>query len=96
MIITYDPERERPVPRKASVTLNGVYLRPGTNEVSQEDLEKLLAYDGIDLYIKYGAIEIPPEALPKQENILDSFVPTEVRKNRRAKSDTEDGTPRPE
>jgi len=69
--VTYNPDREKP-PRNSTLTLNGVYLQRGVNKVSEEDLQKILAYDDIGYYKKLGAIELP------EEIDLPSFIPKDT------------------
>jgi hypothetical protein len=81
--VTYNPDREKPS-RNSTLTLNGVYLQPGVNKVSEEDLQKILAYDDIGYYKKLGAIELPEE-IDLRSFIPESTQPTETLKTRKSR-----------
>lgn len=82
--IIYTPEKERPIPRKGSLTINGVLLNPGVNVLTQEDLQRIISLDSIAQYQAYGALEIETEdAKPSEES------PTPKRRRSPAKK-TED------
>jgi hypothetical protein len=56
--VIYSPEKEKPQPRKASLTLNGVLIEPGFNTLDEKNLVAIKSHPDFHLYESWGAIQI--------------------------------------
>lgn len=91
--VIYSPEKEKPQPRKASLTLSGVLLEPGFNTIEQKHLDVIKNHPDFSLYESWGAIQVVQDELPllahsdlNMEESSDGFAEESVKPKRRRSS----------
>lgn len=65
--ITYNPQFEQPMPRKAAISFNGMRLKPGVTEVSDSQLISLRNNEGFQRREQIGAIRVESEQVKKED-----------------------------